>query len=95
MNLDQKYASYLINAANVFASQRSTGCKAAESLFEQRLLKLFEQARESGVEQQDIAVIASTAIAVILTKPASFVEVCEAEPAKKRPHILKAFENVD
>ena len=59
-----------MNAANVYASHQSTSFKAEESWFEKRLMTLFEQARKSGVETRDIAVIASTALAVILTKQA-------------------------
>ena len=59
-----------MNATNVYASQQSTSFKAEESWFEKRLMALFEQARVSGVETRDIAVIASTALAVVLTKPA-------------------------
>jgi len=70
MSINQLYASFLINAANVYASQQSTPFKAEESWFEKRLMALFEQARKSGVEKRDIALIASTALAVILTKPA-------------------------
>ena len=70
MSINQLYASFLVNAANVYASQQSTSFKAEESWFEKRLMALFEQARKSGVETRDIALIASTALAVILTKPA-------------------------
>jgi len=69
MSINQLYASFLINAANVYASQQSTPFKAEESWFEKRLMALFEQAQKSGVETRDIAVIASTALAVVLTKP--------------------------
>jgi hypothetical protein len=70
MPINQLYASFLINAANVYASQQITSFNAEESWFEKRLMALFEQARKSGVQKPDIALIASTALAVILTKPA-------------------------
>jgi hypothetical protein len=90
MQLNQKYASYLISAANVYAGQRSTDCKAAESWFEQRLLTLFEQASQSGVEQQDLAVIASTALAVALTKQTPTADNdCNAESSKKNIRVLR------
>jgi hypothetical protein len=69
MSINHVYASFLINAANVYASHQSTSFKAEESWFEKRLMALFEQARKSGIETRDIAVIASTALAVVLTKP--------------------------
>jgi hypothetical protein len=50
--------------------QQDTSCKAEEGWLEKRLMALFEQARKSGVETRDIALIASTALAVVLTKPA-------------------------
>jgi uncharacterized membrane protein required for colicin V production len=68
MHLDKIYAGYLINAANLYASQRATACKQSETWLEQKLLRLFEEAASSGIEKQDIAVIASTAIAVVLNK---------------------------
>jgi hypothetical protein len=68
MHLDKIYAGYLISAANLYASQRGTACHKSESWFEEHLLRLFEEARSFGVETQDIAVIASTAIAVVLSK---------------------------
>jgi hypothetical protein len=70
MSINQIYASFLMNAANVYASQQSSPFRADESWFEKRLIALFEQARKSGVQKRDIALIASTALAVILTKPA-------------------------
>ena len=70
MSINHVYASFLRNAANAYASHQNTSIKAEESWFEKRLMALFEQARKSGVETRDIAVIASTALAVILTKPA-------------------------
>jgi hypothetical protein len=68
MHLDKVYAGYLISAANIYAAQRATPCKEEESWLEQSLLRLFEEAQGLGVEVQDIAVIASAAIAVVLTR---------------------------
>jgi hypothetical protein len=68
MHLDKIYAGYLINAANIYASQRGTACNKSETWFEEHLLRLFEQAQAFGVRTQDIAVIASTAIAAVLSK---------------------------
>jgi hypothetical protein len=68
MHLDKVYAGYLISAANLYASQRGTGCNKSESWFEEHLLRLFEEAQSFGVKTQDIAVIASTAIAVVLSR---------------------------
>jgi hypothetical protein len=84
MHLDKVYAGYLINAANLYAAQRATSSKEEECWLEQRLLRLFEEAQNSGVEVQDIAVIASAAIAVILTRS------CTPESSKQnelRKHI--------
>ena len=68
MSLNGDYASFLIAASNIYASQYETACSKAESQFEQDLLKLFAKASNGGVALQDIVVIASTAIAVMLTK---------------------------
>jgi hypothetical protein len=78
MHLDKAYAGYLISAANLYASQRVTPFKEEESWLEQRLLRLFEEALGSGVEVQDIAVIASTAIAVLLTRSSA------SEPSRQK-----------
>jgi hypothetical protein len=63
------YGLHFINAANVYASHQSTSFKAEESRFEKRLMALFEKSRKSGVEKRYIALITSTALAVVLTKP--------------------------
>jgi len=84
MNTDSIYAGFLISAANLYASSRATACKESESRFEQKLMRLFEEAAKSGVEKQDIAVIASTAIAVVLTKAS---EIQNASKPFKQNHI--------
>jgi hypothetical protein len=82
MQLNRDYASFLLAAANIYAAQTSTGCSKAESQFEQRLFKLLEQASDAGVALQDIVVITSTAVAVMLTKE-------DALPPVKAPRALK------
>ncbi len=69
MQLNEKFASLLVSAASVYGGQRSTNCTIAESIFEEELFSLFTNAQKQGVSLQDVVVIASTAIAVILTKP--------------------------
>lgn len=54
--------------AELYASQEETSYNEGESAFETSLMALFEQAQRRGINQRDIAIIASTAIAVILTK---------------------------
>jgi hypothetical protein len=88
MCINQVYASLLINAANVYASQKSTSFKSEEGWLEKRLMALFEQARTSGVEKQDIALIASTALAVILTKPALHSKTSTSTQQGRRVAIL-------
>lgn len=68
MSLNREYASFLIAASNIYAAQCETACSKAESKFEQDLFKLFWQASNGGMALQDIVVITSTAIAVMLTK---------------------------
>ncbi len=68
MQLNKEYAQFLMAASTLYASQDNTPCSKAESQFETRLFKLFDQAEESGVTLQDIVVITSTAVAVILTR---------------------------
>jgi hypothetical protein len=68
MSLDREYASFLIAASNIYAAQGSARCSQAESEFEGELFKLFSQASRNGMALQDIVVITSTAIAVMLTK---------------------------
>lgn len=80
MHLDKVYAGYLISAANLYAAERATPCKKEESWLEQRLLRLFDEAQSSGVDIQDIAVIASTAIAVVLTRSSSSDSTKQNEP---------------
>ncbi len=82
MKIEKDYAALLLSASSVYAAQGSTACSKAECHFESRLLKLFEQAERAGVSLQDIAIIASTAIAVTLTKP-------DYLPPKKVPKALK------
>jgi hypothetical protein len=67
MSLNKKYASFLMAASNIYAGQSSTTCSKAESQFERSLFKLFSQASNGGMALQDIVVITSTAIAVMLT----------------------------
>jgi hypothetical protein len=68
MSLNKEYASFLIAASNIYAGQRSTKCSKVESQFERGLFKLFDQASNAGMDLQDMIVVASTAIAVMLTK---------------------------
>ncbi|MFZ1110232.1 MAG: hypothetical protein WAN43_18020 [Rhodomicrobium sp.] len=89
MHLDKVYAGYLISAANLYAAQRVTPCKEEESWLEQRLLRLFEEAQKSGVEIQDIAVIASAAIAVVLTR-SSASESSKQNEVRKRIQMVKS-----
>ncbi len=77
MSLNREYAAFLIAASNIYAAQGETRCSKAESKFEQNLFKLFAQASNGGVALQDIVVITSTAIAVMLTKQ-------DAVPSAKR-----------
>ena len=93
MSINQLYASFLINAANVYASQQSTSFKAEESWFEKRLMALFEQAKKSDVETRDIALIASTALAVILTKPARPDKTSKGIHQGRLMEILRMAEN--
>jgi hypothetical protein len=93
MSINQVYASFLINAANAYASQQSTSFKAEESWFEKRLMALFEQARKSGVETRDIALIASTALAVVLTKPALPDQTSKEIHRGRLMEILRMAEN--
>ncbi len=69
MQLNENYANLLVSVASVYGQQRSTECAIAESIFEEELFSLFASARQRGVSLQDVIVIASTALAVILTKP--------------------------
>ncbi len=82
MKIEKDYAALLLSASRVYAAQSSTDCSKAECQFESRLFKLFEQAARAGVSLQDIAVIASTAIAVTLTKS-------DYLPPMKTPDALK------
>lgn len=91
MRVDQRYASYLMNAANLYAASRATDCKASESWFEQNLMTLFEEATKSGVEVQDIAVIASTAIAVLLTKPSTSEDICVSDFSNRQIRIVETI----
>ncbi len=93
MSISHVYASYLMNAANVYAAQQSSPFKAEESWFERRLMALFEHARKSGVEKQDIALIASTALAVILTRPALPGKASESLTEGRTIGILSTVEN--
>jgi len=86
MQLNNEYASFLVAASNVYAAQNETACTMAECQFEERLFKLFEQARKGGVALQDIAVITSTAIAVILTRPDTLPSPKRLPPAEERQH---------
>lgn len=82
-----------MSAANVYASHESTPFRAEESWFEKRLMALFEQARKSGVETRDIALIASTALAVVLTKPALSDKTSTGIPHGRLIEILCTAEN--
>jgi hypothetical protein len=68
MSLNEEYASFLIAASNIYAGQNATKCSKVESQFERGLFKLFDQASSAGMDLQDIIVVTSTAIAVMLTK---------------------------
>jgi hypothetical protein len=68
MSLNKEYASFLIAASNVYAAQGSAKYSKTESQFEGSLFKLFDQASNGGMDLQDIVVITSMAIAVMLTK---------------------------
>jgi hypothetical protein len=87
MSLNEDYACFLIAASNIYATQYATACSKAESKFEQDLLKLLAKASNSGVALQDIVVIASTAIAVMLTKQ-------DAITSAKRPPMASPNANV-
>ncbi len=83
---------------NAYASRRSAHCEQTESWFESKLLELFEEARKEGIRQHDIAVIAATAIAVILTKPETYKVAAPAKPLGcKKPEQVRndagAFSN--
>ena len=88
MSLNGDYASFLIAASNIYAAQYETVCSKAESQFEKDLLKLFARASNGGVALQDIVVIASTAIAVMLTKQ-------DAIPSAKRQPVACPDANVN
>jgi hypothetical protein len=82
MSLNREYASFLIAASNIYAAHSETKCSKAESQFEQDLFKLFTQASNAGMALQDIVVVTSTAIAVMLTKQATL-------PSAKRQPVAK------
>jgi hypothetical protein len=82
MSLNREYASFLIAASNIYAAQGEAKCSKAESQFEQDLFKLFTQASNAGMALQDIVVVTSTAIAVMLTKQAAL-------PSTKRQPVAK------
>lgn len=69
MQLNEKYADLLVSAARVYGAQQSTQCSIEEFVFEEELFSLFKSTHNRGVSLQDIVVIASTAIAAILTEP--------------------------
>jgi hypothetical protein len=89
MRVDHRYASYLMNAANLYAASRATDFKASESWFEKNLMTLFEEATKSGVEVQDIAVIASTAIAVLLTKTSPSEDIIVADFSNRQIRVVE------
>ena len=93
MSLDREYASFLIAASNIYAAQGSARCSQAESEFESGLFRLFSQASKNGMALQDIVVITSTAIAVMLTKDET---ICPAkiEPAASGRPLEPAGSNV-
>jgi hypothetical protein len=68
MSLNKEYASFLMATSNIYAAQGNAKCGKAESQFERGLFNLFSQASNSGMALQDIVVITSTAMAVMLTK---------------------------
>jgi hypothetical protein len=68
MSLNKEYASFLMATSNIYAAQGNAKCSKAESQFERGLFNLFSQASNSGMALQDIVVITSTAMAVMLTK---------------------------
>jgi hypothetical protein len=63
-----EYASMLLAASNIYAAHSDAKCSKAESRFERGLFNLFTQASNSGMAPEDIAVVASTAIAAMLTR---------------------------
>jgi hypothetical protein len=85
MLLNQQYAKFLMSITNAYACQQSVHCEQPESWFEEKILELFEEASGRGIKRQDIAVIATTAIAVVLTKP----KIYEAADPKPKPHRSK------
>jgi len=68
MSLNKEYASFLMATSNIYAAQGNAKCSKAESQFERCLFNLFSEASNSGMALQDIVVITSTAMAVMLTK---------------------------
>lgn len=72
--LNEKYAGIFMEIARDYAGRQSTDCAIAESIFEKELLFLFSLAKTEGVSLQDIVVITSTALAVLLTKPQDSVD---------------------
>ena len=81
MSLNKEYASFLMAASNIYAAQGSTTCSKAESQFENNLFSLFAQASHGGMNIQDIVVITSTAIAVMLTKGETIQSAKRQAPA--------------
>ena len=78
MSLNKEYASFLMATSNIYAAQGNAKCSKAESQFERGLFNLFSQASNGGMALQDIVVITSTAMAVMLTQSDSI------QPAKSQ-----------
>ncbi len=69
MTIEEEYAKFILAASTLYAASGATPCRKAECKFEHGLFKLFKRANKSGVRIQDIVVIASTALAAVLTEP--------------------------
>ena len=73
--------------SNIYAAQGNAKCSKAESQFERGLFNLFSQASNSGMALQDIVVITSTAMAVMLTK-GDFIQSAKTQMATLEENVI-------